>query len=204
VTEQGRSRQKGRTRDAIVRAATSLLERGERPSIEDVAAEARVSRATAYRYFAGLDALLIEAADALENYPDAAFGGDVPPDAAARLTIIDDMIDSACREREATVRLMLARLLERSALRDRGDEPVRENRRLAAIDEALEPLRDRLGAAQWKRLSDALAMIVGVEGFIALTDIAGLGEAEAREVRRWTIAALLAVALAESEDANAS
>ena len=50
-----RENQRARTRQAIVRAAGALFARGEKPSLDDIAAEARVSRATAYRYFPGLD-----------------------------------------------------------------------------------------------------------------------------------------------------
>ena len=48
-----RSNQKARTRQAIVRAAGALLARGDKPTLEEIAAEAQVSRATAYRYFPG-------------------------------------------------------------------------------------------------------------------------------------------------------
>jgi hypothetical protein len=44
----------------------------------------------------------------------------------------------------------------------------------------------------------ALTMVVGTEGFIALTDVAGLDRDQAREVRRWTIDALVAAALREA------
>ena len=57
-----RANQKARTRQAIVRAAGALLAKGAKPSLDEIAEEAKVSRATAYRYFPGLDALLSEAA----------------------------------------------------------------------------------------------------------------------------------------------
>lgn len=197
--QTGRAAQRSRTRKAIVRATARLLERGERPSLDDVAAEAQVSRATAYRYFPGLDALLSEAAvDALVPEPDALFDGDAPDDVAARLGIVDETFDRACREREIALRLMLARVLERSALREADGAPLRQNRRVPMIEHALSPLGDRLDAKRRTRLAQALAIIVGTEGFIALKDVVGLGQNEARDVRRWAIDALLTCALAES------
>jgi AcrR family transcriptional regulator len=197
-----RAAQRSRTRQAIVRAAARLIERGGRPSLDDVAAEAEVSRATAYRYFPGLDALLSEAAvDALVPEPEALFDDDAPDDAAARLALVDATFDRACRSREVALRLMLARMLERSALQPADGAPLRQNRRLPMIERALSPLGDRLEGKRRSRLAHALAMIVGTEGFIALNDVVGLDEAEARAVRRWAIDALLAAALAKGKQA---
>ena len=58
-------------------------------------------------------------------------------------------------------------------------------------------IRQMMDAERRTRLAHALAMIVGAEGFIALTDVVGLDEGEARDVRHWAIDALLAAALAE-------
>lgn len=65
------------------------------------------------------------------------------------------------------------------------------------IEAALASLKDRLSHAAFRRLVHALSMIVGAEGFIALSDVVGLDEKEARRVRRWAIEALLAAAQAK-------
>jgi AcrR family transcriptional regulator len=194
-----RANQKARTRQAIVRAAGALLARGHKPSLDEIAAEAKVSRATAYRYFPGLDALLSEAAvDGLIPEPGDLLGVGAPDDSFERLTLVDDTFDRACREREAALRLMLARTLERSVGRGADGPPLRQNRRGPLIEQALAPLAPRLGKARVERLVQALTMVVGTEGFIALTDVAGLDRDQAREVRRWTIDALVAAALREA------
>lgn len=194
-----RTNQKARTRQAIVRAAGALIARGEAPTLEQVAEEAQVSRATAYRYFPGLDGLLNEAAvDLLVPEPAELFGPRGPSDAFERIALVDEAFDKACREREAPLRLMLAKVLERSIGR-RGDEPpLRQNRRGPLIEEALAPLAPRLGRARMDRLVRALTMVVGTEGFLALGDVAGLDAEAAREVRRWAIDALVAAALSEA------
>ena len=193
-----RDGQRARTRKAIVRAAAALLERGERPELDEVAAAAGVSRATAYRYFPGLDALLAEAAvDMLVPEPSAVLGSDAPRDPAARLRLVDTMFDHAVRQREVPLRLMLARTLERATLPREADTPLRQNRRVPMLERALEPVAGQLTPQAHARLVQALAMIVGTEGFIALTDVVGLDAAEAAETRRWAIEALLAAALGE-------
>lgn len=194
----GRSNQKARTRQAIVRAAGTFLADGGKPSLDEIAAEAGVSRATAYRYFPGLDALLNEALVDL-MVPDAAdlFGDDLQADPFERMGLVDDAFDAACRQREAPLRLMLARTLERSVGRMSTDPPLRQNRRQPLIEAALAPVESQLGLARLKRLAQALSMVVGTEGFIALNDVLGLNESEARKVRRWATNALLSAALNE-------
>ena len=197
-----RNNQKTRTRQAIVRAAGALMARGGKPTLEEIAAEARVSRATAYRYFPGLDVLLSEAAvDLMVPEADSLLGAGAPGDPFERLALVDDTFDHACREREVPLRLMLARALERSVGRSPGDPPLRQNRRVPLIEQALAPLEPRLGRTRVTRLAQALAMVVGTEGFIALNDVVGLDRGQARAVRHWAIDALVAAALREAYSA---
>lgn len=198
-----RDRQKARTRAAIVRAAGTLLGKGEKPSLDEIAEEAGVSRATAYRYFPGLDALLSEAAvDLLMPQVEQVLGPDAPSDPFERIALVDETFDKVCRDGEVPLRLMLARILERSVGRGLDDPPIRQNRRQPLIENALAPLASRLGKARLERLAKALTMVIGTEAFIALNDVAGLDAQEAREVRKWTIDALVAAALNEAYSAG--
>lgn len=192
----GRAAQRARTRKEILRAASRLLERGVRPNLDEVAAEAEVSRATAYRYFPGLDALLDEAAvDSLVPEPEALFAADASLDPLERLLLADEVIDRASRERETALRLMLSRILERSTLPGEADAPLRQNRRMPMIEAALAPMAGNLDATTHELLARSLAMVIGAESLIALKDVVGLDEQQAREVRQWAIAALVKAAL---------
>lgn len=199
MSEPGRSAQRARTRKAIVRAAAELLAQRKRPSLDEVADAAGVSRATAYRYFPGLDALLNEAAvDMVVPEPEALFeAGEPKGDPLERVLHVDNAFDQAIHDREVPLRLMLARILERSVQPDAKDAPLRQNRRVPLIERALEPFTDRIAAEHRDRLISALAMIIGTEGFIALKDVVGLDAAAAQEVRRWAIGALLRAAGAD-------
>ena len=198
-----RSGQKQRTRHAILGAAGALLQRGRKPSLDEIAEAAQVSRATAYRYFPGLDTLLSEAAGELMLPDDAdLFTASAPSDPFERIALIDDILDRACREQEVALRLALARRLERSIDHARGEPPLRRNRRVPLLEQALAPLAARLGRPRLARLAQALAIVVGPEGFLALNDVVGLDEGEAREVRRWAIDALVAAALSETYSAG--
>lgn len=193
MNEPGRAAQRARTRQTIVRAAASLLSQGQRPTLDDVADAAGVSRATAYRYFPGLDALLNEAAvDLLVPEPDNLFDALANDgDALERLIAVDRAIDHAARKREVPLRLMLARILERSAHSNGAAAPLRQNRRVPLIERALLPFADQIDRQNRDHLIHALAIVIGSESFIALKDVVGLDDAEAEDVRHWAIAALL-------------
>src|SRR5260370_10934577 len=57
----GRYKQKRRTRTAVLTAARELIRQGKIPSVADAADAADVSRRTAYRYFPTQEQLLTEA-----------------------------------------------------------------------------------------------------------------------------------------------
>lgn len=57
----GRPSQRRRTGEDLLEAASRLMRQGRKPSLEEVAEAALVSRATEYRYFPSIDALLLEA-----------------------------------------------------------------------------------------------------------------------------------------------
>jgi AcrR family transcriptional regulator len=71
----GRRGQKARTREALVVATRRLLADGIDPTVEQAAAEARISRTTAYRYFPNRRALLLAA------HPEIVQPSLLPPDA---------------------------------------------------------------------------------------------------------------------------
>src|SRR6187549_3792259 len=82
----GRPNQRHRTRKDLLAAAARLLKRGRPPDMDEVAQEAMVSRATAYRYFPSIEALLVEApVDGAVPDPDAIFAADPSTDPADRL-----------------------------------------------------------------------------------------------------------------------
>jgi len=107
--EMGRPNQRLRTRKDLLQAAARLTKSGTKPSLEDVAEEALVSRATAYRYFPSIEALLLEAAldIATPQAPDV-FNGAPADDPIARLERLDLAFDEMMNANEATLRLFLA------------------------------------------------------------------------------------------------
>ncbi len=191
--ETGRPNQRSRTRKDLLDAASRLLKQGRRPTLEEVAEEALVSRATAYRYFPSADALLVEAPlDGATPSPDDLFGDAVSDDAVERLELVDAALDNMITANEQALRLMLAHSLQRSPNGKEGKGfPARQNRRTALIEAALDPVRDQIEPAATQRLTSALALIIGTESMVVLKDVLQLDAAEATEVKRWAIRALV-------------
>lgn len=191
----GRWRQRRRTRKDLLEAAARLMKQG-RPTIEAVADAAHVSRATAYRYFPTVEALLTEASlDLAMPDPEAVLGGQAGGDAVLRLERVDDALQAMMAENEVPLRLMLANALERRARQgDSGGLPVRQDRRTPLIMAALEPLRDRIRPEELETLVAALALVIGTEAMIVFRDVLQMDDARAQRVRRWAMRALVAAA----------
>ncbi len=195
-SQGGTANQKRRTRKDLLQAATRLLEQGRQPNLEEIAAEALVSRATAYRYFSGVEALLLEASlDVAIPDPAMLFAGASPSDPIARLERVDTVLHDMVLANEAPLRMMLVHSLQRSvkAETDSGI-PARQNRRTPLIEAALEPARAEFRPAALKLLSRALAVIIGTELMVVFKDVLQLDDAEARKVKRWAIRALVEAA----------
>lgn len=191
----GRPNQKGRTRDDLLRAASQLMKAGRSPTLEEVAEAAMVSRATAYRYFPGVEALLTEAAlDVAMPDAESFFADDGSADPLDRLLRAEAAVAEMVRGNEPALRAMLIHSLQQRLGGGADGRPVRQNRRTPLIEAALAP--GRAGFAPWvhDRLVKALALVIGTESMIAFKDVLGIGDDEADAVRRWMIRALVEAA----------
>jgi AcrR family transcriptional regulator len=188
----GRTRQKARTRKALVDAARDLLATGTTPTIEQAADVAEVARATAYRYFPNQRALLVA------TYPEIAEPSLLEaPEVVDPVERLDEVTRSLTRqilEHETELRAMLRLSLEPDA-GERSDLPLRKGRRITWVADALEPLRGEMPKREFNRLVNAISAALGIEALVWLTDIAGLGRDEAAEVMRWSAGAMLRAAL---------
>jgi AcrR family transcriptional regulator len=191
----GRTHQKARTRAALVAATRALLAEGITPTVEQAADRARISRTTAYRYFANQRALLIAA------YPelDAAslLDVDAPGDPVARLEIVVERITRQVVQHEPELRAMLRLSLE-TPPPDREGLPLRQGRAIRWIEDAFAPLRERLPESELHRLALAIRATIGIEALVWLTDIAGLSREEAVELMRSSARTLVRAALSEA------
>ena len=192
----GRTQQKARTRQALIAATRRLLAQGTTPTVEQAAAAAQISRATAYRYFPNQRALLTATYPTIDRR--SLLPTPAPPDPAARLAAVADAQTQQVLELEPELRTQLRLALDPDGA-DHGQLPLRRGRRITWIEEALAPLRGRLPEQQLRRLVHAIGAVVGIEALVWLTDIAGLSRQQAIEVMRWSAETLLRAALADAD-----
>ena len=185
----GRTRQKARTRKALVDAARELLAEGVVPTVEQAADRAAVSRTTSYRYFQNQRALL------LATYPGfdtpSLLGADAPADPLARVEQVIDRLVAQTLEHEPELRAQW-----RLALDGAEDLPFRQGRAIGWYEDALAPVRDRMGAAEVRRLALALRSAAGIEALVWLTEMGGCSREEAGEIMRWSARTLARAAIA--------
>jgi AcrR family transcriptional regulator len=197
-----RANQKARTRAAIVAAATELQRQGTEPTIEQVAEHARVSRATAYRYFPTREALLVELSDV--THPAAvetALANLTSDDVEERLLLLVDTFDGIALAEEEHYRTFTRVSLDTwlRGHRNGEDAPVvREGRRMRWLETVLAPLNE-LPPQRKHRLQAALALTLGGEAIITMKDVCRLDNEETLAVLRWAATALLRAALHEAD-----
>ncbi|MCC5846615.1 MAG: TetR/AcrR family transcriptional regulator [Verrucomicrobia bacterium] len=194
----GRENQKWRTRKEILRAAQRLLSHGGVPTLEEVAEEARVSRATIYRYFSNINLLLLEAPlDALTVEADDILA-DAPPTLCGKVETVQAYFHDLVANNEVFFRNYLRATLEQW-MADGGAprESLRQARRVMAYQEALAPVQKQLGRADYLRLVHALSVFTSIEAFVVLRDVCGLTEKEARDTGQWAVRHLTESVLAK-------
>ena len=199
-----RTSQKQRTRQNLLQAASRLMAQGQSPKVADVAKEALVSRATAYRFFSSDEALIAEAAIEVRT-PTAKqlFDGDTSLDPEERLLKANAVMHDVVWKNQKQMRFIVARLLDQS---NGSCEMPRQNRRTDYIHTALAPARDRFDAATYRKLCAAVALVIGAESMFVFHDVLQIEEAEARKVEHWVVRVLTQAALLESrvKDGKAS
>lgn len=188
MPESGRANQRSRTRRDLLEAALRVSVGGRTPTLDEIAEEARVSRATAYRYFPNVGDLLAEASLHVA-FPEIDCLSGASGDPVERLLLVDELVDRMISSNETALRMMMA---SATRLPLQSDEvPARQNRRLPLIEAALAPARSQFSPHAYGLLTRALCLVIGTEALLVFKDVLGLAPRQARDVRRWAIASLV-------------
>jgi AcrR family transcriptional regulator len=191
---------RARTMNHMLETACRLMQRGETPSVSEVAEAAGVSRATAYRYFpsqaALVQAVVNEALGPILSWSSRS------DDADTRITELLASSMPRILEYESTFKAALKLSLDQWARRQAGTlgaEPAfRRGHRVDLLQTAIAPLRKTLSPKAFSRLAKALSLTYGLEVLIILKDLWGLEAEEVQEVAVWAGRALVRSAIAEA------
>jgi len=192
---------RARTQRLMLQTATELMQHGHTPSVNEVAEEAGVSRATAYRYFpsqlALVQSVVNEVLGPITNWEPAA------EDAEERLTDLLTHSLPLIDEFEATFRAALKIYLEQWANRKHDAngtaEEFKRGHRLKMLNDAVSPLKGSLGDEELERLVGGLSALFGIETIVVLKDINGMDSRQTRNTIIWAAKSLVRQAIMENQ-----
>ncbi|WP_428944112.1 TetR/AcrR family transcriptional regulator [Pantoea sp. FN060301] len=191
---------RARTRRLLIETAMKMFDSGAFPSITEVAQEAQLSRATAYRYFptqsALVSAIVTETLSPIKSWrPSREEVGDR----------IDELLSFAfprMLEHEGTLRAALHLSLTQWAQSQATDRPgkeklVRGNRK-ALLQHVVEPLNKELPPEMVQRVIQSLSLVYGSEIFLVMKDIWGCNNEQLQDIGKWIAKAIVRQAREEA------
>ena len=185
--QKGRKTQKLKTRDKILRSTQKLLEKNKDISLEDVAKEADISRATIYRYYSSIDVLAAEAVLDLntkssEDLYDEVAGKDLEE----AILSMQDYYNQLTIDNESGFRKYMSVVLNNNQ-----SDKMRGARRKKSLMMLLENKAQQLSAEDKENLANIATVLMGVEAFVVTKDVCGLNNEDSKKLLNWGLEKLL-------------
>jgi AcrR family transcriptional regulator len=193
----GRTKQKERTRRAILTAAVERMRTGVVPTVEEAAADAGVSPATGYRYFPSQGSLVEHALRMTFPQWD---------DEPLTTSSVDERVDTVIGRgvpdlstyeaiHRAHLRFALDQWIAARAGSELKEPPAFRSGRMRAVQEIITPIANDLDSRTKRRLERSLAVVIGIESLVVLRDLFDAGDGEVSDVLRWMAKALTRAAI---------
>ncbi|MBK5074514.1 TetR/AcrR family transcriptional regulator [Budviciaceae bacterium CWB-B4] len=185
------TRARARTLNKLISTAMEMLEKGWFPSITELANEAGVSRATAYRYFPTQSALVSTIVD--ESLGPIQEWRPQQDTVSERISALLSFAYPQMEKHEGALRAALRVSLQQWAdLRaqrldketDKEKLFVRGNRK-RLVEMAAEPLKNQVAEADLNRMKHAFSLIYGSEVFLVFKDIWNLDSDQIQDIVQW-------------------
>lgn len=185
---------RARTRRLLIETAMRLFDSGAFPSITEVAHEAQLSRATAYRYFptqsALVSAIVSETLGPIKNWQPTM------TDATDRIDELFSFAFPRMLRHEGTLRAALHLSLTQWAQEQATDAfPIKEKlvrgNRKAILAQVVKPLNDELPPELMERVIRSLSLVYGSEIFLVMKDIWGCHNDELEDIGKWIAKAIV-------------
>lgn len=180
-------------------AMALIRQTGHIPSVAEVALRCKVSRATAYRYFANRSALITAVVET--SLGPARRIASLNPDGRERVRELFGQTFPRFKEFEPQMRAAAQLSLEHWALERAGlltEEPYRRGHRVRLLGHALQPLAASLPRSVHDRLHLALSVVYGIEPYVILKDIWGQSDRQVERIMLWMADALIDAALRDA------
>jgi len=185
--QKGRKTQKLKTRDKILRSTQKLLEKNKDISLEDVAKEADISRATIYRYYSSIDVLAAEAVLNLNTKSSEDLFDEVAgKNLEEAILSIQDYYNQLTIDNESGFRKYMSVVLNN----DHSDK-MRGARRKKSLLMLLENKAQHMSAQNKENLANIATVLMGVEAFVVTKDVCGLNNEESKKLLNWGMERLL-------------
>lgn len=185
--QSGRSKQKLKTRNRILDSAQKFLSKGENFTLEAVAEEAGLSRATIYRYYSNVELLAAEAAlDVYTHTPEAIYSRLNKKPLPEILLGIQDYYNRLAMDHESSFRKFLSITLSSSQ-----EMPKRGARRIETLKLALGNHHMDMKQEELQNFIYLATVLMGVEALIVTKDVCQLDNKKSKQVLQWGLEMLI-------------
>lgn len=183
----GRREQKLNTRSKILMAANHLLEKGEGLTMENIAREAQISRATVYRYYSNVDSLSTELVLQL-NVPNT--------ETMVKEFEVEEMNKALLGIQETYLKFILeneaaSRKFLGAVLSSADSKLERGKNRLKALQAYFNSKEVNLNKDQIQKLIHIAVLLMGIESIIVSKDVCGLSDKKSKETLSWGLEMIL-------------
>lgn len=186
-----------KTRGLMIKQAMQLYAQGFEPSVAEVAAQAGVSRATAYRYFPTQSALV---AAMVEESLGPVMNWEAEEDSVSeRILSLFGHAWPRIFMHEGVLRSALKVSLDQWAKNNDGNlkDILKRGNRLRLLRKATQPLEGHISPEDYEKLIMSLSVIYGTEALVVLKDIGGSSNDEVAKITEWMAMAVLEKILKE-------
>lgn len=183
----GRKKQKQKTRNQILASAQRFFNNGQSFTLEDVAKDAGLSRATVYRYYSNVEVLSVEAGLDLNVDPPEVVVERLKDLPIEEIILgIQDYYNRFTIDNETAFRKFLSVVIPTDA-----PEKKRGARRSRAMRLALHEAKTNLKLSEIDKLTHIATVLMGIEAIIVTKDVCRLSDESSLESLRWGLEMIL-------------
>lgn len=186
---KGRTNQKAQTKAGILDTCKKLMDKKREISLEDVANEAGISRATIYRYYSNIETLMTEASLHIQHKtPDEILQEVENLSFEDRILHVQKHYNQLAQEHEVAFRRYLSAVLAESIT---SKVKLRGARRVQSLNKVLAPFKNKLDGTTYNKLINAASILMGIDPLVVCKDICDLDNQESTETLEWAMDMIL-------------